>query len=305
MRKLMFVLLIGIAFSGQTQMRSLTSTYPFNGLLINPAYAGSLNLLSVTGVHREQWVNIEGAPAHQAFTAHSSFASNRIGLGLMVTRDVIGVSEGTSLYTSYAYKIRTSVGILSLGLQGGFDNRRADYSKLDLLDADPLLSGVQTRFTPNFGTGLYFANPNLFIGISSPFLLENRTIINTGENVPTDARESRYYFATAGVILHLTDLIKINPSVLARIQEDNRPIFELTGMVIFDEIAYAGISVRTSKDIAFIGQLILNENLRVGYAYDVTTSPIGNSSAGSHEILLNYRIKLINYKKDPQIPVYF
>ncbi|MEQ8238215.1 MAG: type IX secretion system membrane protein PorP/SprF [Cyclobacteriaceae bacterium] len=305
MKKLIFVILLGIAFSGQTQMRGLTSTYPFNGLLINPAYAGSLNLLSITAVHREQWVNVEGAPTHQALTAHSSFASNRIGLGLMVTRDIIGVSEATSVYTSYAYKIRTGSGILALGIQGGFDNRRADYTKLELFDPDPLLSGVQTRFTPNFGTGIYFSNPDLFIGVSSPFLLENRTIISTGENINTDGRESRYYFGTAGVIIHLTDLVKLSPSVLARMQEQNRMTFEFTGMVIFDEIAYAGLSFRSSKDIVFTGQLILNDNIRVGYAYDAATSAIGYATAGSHEILLNYRIKLRNYKKDPQCAVYF
>ena len=53
-------ILTGLLASGQ--QRAITSTYMFNGLVINPAYAGSLNLLSITGVHRDQWVNVDGAP---------------------------------------------------------------------------------------------------------------------------------------------------------------------------------------------------------------------------------------------------
>ncbi|MFH6981976.1 type IX secretion system membrane protein PorP/SprF [Marinoscillum sp. 108] len=289
------------------QMRALTSTYPFNGLLINPAYAGSLNVFSVIAVHREQWINVEGAPVYQALTAHSSFNSNRIGVGLQATRDQVGITESVSVYGSYAYKIKMSFGILAMGLQGGFDSRASDFSKLSVFDEDDqLLSGTVNRFTPNFGTGLYFANPHMYVGFSVPYILENRTlVIDESDAVAADSRESRYYYATGGVILPLTESIKLSPSILLRGQEQNRFAYDITAMVIFDNIAYAGISYRNSNDITFIGQLILNENFRVGYAYDATTSEITTETSGSHEILVNYRIKLRNYKKDPQCPVYF
>tara|TARA_Y100000310_G_scaffold342253_2_gene444687 strand:- start:3899 stop:4789 length:891 start_codon:yes stop_codon:yes gene_type:complete len=290
------------------QLRPLTSTYPFNGLLTNPAYAGSLNLLSVIAVHRKQWVNIEGAPEFQAFTAHSSFMSNRVGVGLQATRDKIGSTETVSLYGSYAYKIKTSFGILAMGLQGGFDSRRADYTQLTIFDPeDPLLSGVNNRTTPNFGTGLYFANPYMYAGFSVPYILENKTLVIDDSELGLEAnsRESRYYYITGGVIFPINDLLKLSPSLLLRAQESNRFAYDFTGMVIFDQIAYVGLSYRNSREITFIGQVILNENFRVGYAYDANTSEITTETTGSHEILLNYRIKLRNYKKDPQCPVYF
>lgn len=289
------------------QMRALTSTYPFNGLLLNPAYAGSLNVLSVIAVHREQWINVEGAPVYQALTAHSSFNSNRVGVGLQATRDQIGIHENISIYGSYAYKIKTGIGILSMGLQGGFDNRTSDFDKIEVFDTgDNLLSGVRSRFTPNFGTGLYFANPKLYVGFSVPYILESKTLVlEENFSVAADSRQSRYYYLTGGFVFDLSDQVKLSPSVLLRAQESNRLAYDISGMVIFDEIAYVGVSYRNSNDITFIGQLILNENFRVGYAYDATTSQISTETSGSHEILLNYRIKLRNYKKDPQCPVYF
>lgn len=308
-RYLLTGILVISGLAASAQLRALTSTYPFNGLLLNPAYAGSLNVLSVTAVHREQWINIDGAPEFQAFTAHSSFMSNRIGVGLQATRDKIGVHENYSVYGSYAYKIKTGVGILAMGLQGGFDSRTSNFNDIDLptfSQDDPLLTGVQNRFTPNFGTGVYFANPHMYAGIAVPYILENKAYVfdESGDDI-SDSRESRYYYATGGVIFPISSNVKLSPSVLIRAQEQNRLAYDLTAIAIFDDIAYAGISVRNSAEITFIGQLILNENIRVGYAYDANTSEITTETTGSHEILVNYRIKLRNYKKDPECPVYF
>lgn len=303
LRYIFIVLALGLFFSAQAQQRGLTSTYPFNGLLLNPAYAGSLNVLSVTAVHRNQWVNIQGAPTHQAFTAHNSFLSNQIGVGLTMTRDKIGSYESVSTYASYAYKVHTSVGVLSMGIQGGFDNRRASYDDIELLDPDPIFID-NSRFTPNVGVGVYFANPYLYAGFSVPYILENKTLSLQEANV-SSARESRYYFFTGGVVIPIADNVKISPSILIRKQEENRLSYEFTPMLIFENIAYLGVGIRNSGDVVFLGQMILNENFRVGYAYDAATSELGGSTTGSHEILLNYRIKLHNYKKHPQCPVYF
>lgn len=299
-------MLIMMGFVAAAQLRALTSTYPFNGLLLNPAYAGSLNVFSATAVHRAQWLNVDGAPVYQALTAHSSFMQNRIGVGLQATRDQVGVHKNTSVYGSYAYKIRTGFGILAMGLQGGFDSRTSNFDQVTVLDPDPLLTGTVNRFTPNFGTGVYFANPHMYAGIAVPYILENRAFVFDEVNSDlSDSRESRYYYATGGVIFPVAPNVKLSPSILLRMQEQNRMAYDITGMVIFDNIAYAGLSVRNSGDITFIAQLILNENFRVGYAYDATTSDISRETTGSHEVLVNYRIKLRNYKKDPECPVYF
>jgi len=308
MKKLVIILSIILSSGAATaQLRPLTSTYPFNGLLLNPAYAGSLNKLSAIAVYRRQWLNIDGAPTYAAFTAHSSFMDNRIGVGLQASQDKVGANELTSIYGSYAYKIKTGVGILAMGLQGGFDNSRFDPSKLSIFDkSDGNLIGISNKFSPNFGTGLYFANPRMYVSVAVPYILENKTYASGGNDaVSSEARQKRYYYITGGVIIPINEHIKFTPTALIRAQQSNRLTVDITPMIIFDEIAYLGISYRTSKDITFIGQLILNENLRVGYAYDATASQINTQTTGSHEILLNYRIKLRNYKKDPQCPVYF
>jgi len=302
-------LALGLGFTSLSQQRAITSTYPYNLLMLNPAYAGSLNMLSVIGVYRAQWINQDGAPETSILSAHSSFFGNRVGIGLYAINDRIGVHTDNSVYASYAYKIRTPIGILAMGLQGGFNYRESDFTELTILDRDdPLLNRVNTRFSPNFGTGIYFANPNLFAGFSVPYILENKTI-EIDERIvgsTVESRESRYYYATAGIIFPISSNIKVSPSILIRGQEDNRPAFDITGNLIFDDIAYVGVSVRNNGELTFLGQLILNENFRVGYAYDVVTRRDQTDiNAGTHEIMLNYRIRLKNTAQDPLCPVYF
>ena len=299
-------LLIIMSFCAFAQQRPVMSTYMFNGLTLNPAYAGSLNILSASFLHRKQWINVEGAPTSNILSVHSSFYGNQIGLGLQASQDVIGVHKESALYFSGAYKIKTSAGILAMGLSGGFDNRRSDFEQLNILNQeDELLTGTPTRFTPNFGTGIYFANPKMYVGLSVPFIIENSLFQVQADGTTSEAKESRYYYATAGVVLDINQNIKFSPSTLLRYQEQNRLGWDLNATIIFDGIAYAGVSYRSGDALVFLTQLILNENFRIGYAYDATVNALNNNSRGTHEIMLNYRVKLRNYKKDPQCPVYF
>jgi type IX secretion system PorP/SprF family membrane protein len=286
------------------QQRPVTSTYMYNGLVLNPAYAGSLNLFSATVTNRDQWLNIEGAPITQSLAVHNSFYSNQVGGGLLVTRDKIGVHEDIGVYGSYAYKIRMKPGILALGIQGGFNSRRSNFTETDPYNpGDPYYTQI-TKFTPNFGTGIYFANRKMYAGASIPYLMKNR-VYDIEVNAPNESRESRYYYFTGGVVFDLSQLVKLSPSVLVRYQENNPLGWDLNGTIIFEDIAYAGVSYRSGDALVFVTQFILNENLRVGYAYDAITSPLSFYSKGTHEIMVNYRIKMKNYKKDPQCPVYF
>ncbi len=304
MKKLVTYLLgISLTAGVFAQQRPVTSTYMFNGQAINPAYVGSLNVFSAMFIHRKQWINVEGAPTSNIFSMNTSLLKNQIGVGFQVVRDKIGIHEETAVYGSYAYKIRTSAGILSLGLSGGFDNRRSDFNELSILNTeDPLLTGTSSRFNPNFGTGIYFANSKMYLGVSVPYIIENSLYLI--ENTTAEAKESRYYYGTGGVIFDINPNVKFAPSALIRYQEQNRLGWDLNATIIFDEVAYAGISYRNGDALVFLTQLILNDNFRVGYAYDATTSALTNESRGTHEILLNYRIKLRIFGK-PDCPVYF
>lgn len=299
-----FITLLIIVVGAFAQQRPVTSTYMFNGLVLNPAYAGSLNVFSATVTNRDQWINVEGAPVFQSVTAHNSFAGNRVGAGIMMTRDVVGVHEDLGFYGSYAYKIATDAGILAMGLQAGFNNRQSNFTDTEAFDqTDDLYQNI-SKFSPNFGAGIYFANPRMYVGLSVPYILTNE-VFDIETDAPTESRESRFYYLTGGVVFDLSPTVKLSPAALIRYQE-NVPIgWDLNATVIFENIAYVGASYRSGDALVFLSQFILNENFRIGYAYDAITSPLTRYTKGTHEIMINYRIKINTAKSHPQCPVYF
>src|SRR5688572_13611759 len=121
MKRVLLFIFVGIVCSTASAQQVATyAQYMFNGLAINPAYAGSHEALSATALVRFQNVGLRGAPKTQTFTLHSPLLNKRVGLGMMAIRDEIGVITQTGINVSYAYRIPVSEkATLSMGLQGG------------------------------------------------------------------------------------------------------------------------------------------------------------------------------------------
>jgi len=155
------------------QQKPVVSQYMFNELALNPAVAGSHGQFSATFLYRNQWVNFEGAPKTGVFNIHTGIKYSKVGLGVQLSVDEIGIHKDVGVYAIYSYHIEFDQGILYMGLQAGYNELTSDFTKLNLRTVnDPTLSGVRKDFNPNFGVGFYFLNENWKIGfISWDFLL--------------------------------------------------------------------------------------------------------------------------------------
>lgn len=290
-------MLLLLSLNAFAQQRPVFSQYMFNGLAINPAYAGSQKQLSATALYRDQWVNFDGAPTTKTFSIHSGFRKRNIGLGLMVYNEQIGVHSDLAVYASYAYKIEMPNGVLSMGIQGGFNNLESNYFKLSLKAInDPVLTGDLKKFNPNFGTGLFYSTRSTYIGLSVPFLINNKIIETDNDNAVSIARESRYYFLTAGKVFDINEKLKIKPSTLLRVQEGAPLGVDLNVNFFIDNVINLGTSYRSGDSMIFLFELALNENFSFGYAYDLIISDLNRYSNGSHEIMINYRL---NHSPEP------
>ncbi len=270
------------------QQRPVFSQYMFNGLILNPAYAGHQKQLSVSLLYRDQWVNFDGAPKTETLIAHTAFKDWPVGAGLLISRDQIGVHDDYSIYGSYSYKIGLPVGTLSAGLQAGFNYTRSDFSKLRNGQInDPNFAGMVVRFSPNFGTGAFFSNKTTYAGISVPYLINNKVVKK--EDFLSEAREARYYFVTGGHVFTLSDALKLKPSTLIRVQEGQPMGLDLNANLFIQDIVNVGTSYRSGDAIIFLFEIILNQNITFGYAYDRTLSRIVNYTDGTHELMLTFR----------------
>lgn len=309
MKKIIICLvLMGMSVSWKlfAQHNIVYSQYLFNGLLINPAYAGSHVQLSATLNYRNQWINFDGAPETTTLGVHSALRRERVGLGLLVTNDKVGSYRNTGLYGSYAYIIkRQGGGVLSLGVQGGFNNFKADFTELNLkADADPIFNGFFNELRPNFGGGIFYYNKKMFAGFSVPTILKHADFFKGSFE---QLALPRVYYLNAGTTFSIDRMekIKVSPSFLLRVQEGTPLSADINLNVIFYDQISIGHSYRTGDAIVTFLSFKLSEKFHFVYSYDWTTSAIGNYSKGTHEFTINFRTRIRNIHKDVECPYFY
>jgi type IX secretion system PorP/SprF family membrane protein len=308
------IIIIGIALLGglstYAQQEAMFTHYMFNTLAINPAYAGSRDALTVTGLHRSQWVGFDGAPTTQTLTLHAPVFNDKIGLGLSVLNDKIGPLNTTAIYADFAYKIKISKkGKLAFGLKGGINLVQGDLNTLELGDANDasFTNNIESDLLPNFGFGMYYSTSKWYVGLSTPKLLENEFKNSTSTTTKAVAAEQRHYFLIAGTVFNLTSdgSLKLKPTTFIKLTNGAPLEADLTGMFIIKDKIELGAMFRTGDAAGLLVGYNFTDQLRFGYSFDWsyanTTFKYNN---GSHEVMLRYDF-IFNDKAKIRSPRYF
>ncbi len=200
-----------MSFSTMAQYKPQYTQYIFNGLVINPAYAGSKNVLHLNAFYRTQWMGLEGAPNTQSFSMDGVTKSNRIGLGAQIINDRIGAQRRTSASLNGSVKLNVSEsGVLSLGVAAGASQFRVDRNKLSTTEPDDLtiIDAETNMINPDLKVGIYFHTDRFFLGISATDLIgmERKVAFNP----------ERSYYLTAGYVFDLGEHLKFKPSFLMK-----------------------------------------------------------------------------------------
>jgi len=283
------------------------SQYLQNGLVINPAYAGTREVLSGFLSYRMQWMGTNGSPLLQSLSFHSPMKNDKVALGFSAQFLKYGVTRSTSLFGSYAYSIRLKAGKLSFGLRAGVDLSNTDYTGLLLNDPDdPVFKTAdQGLVLPNSGAGVYYYNDRFFAGLSIPAFLSYRRTSN-GSAVPYHSFGQYEFIISGGAIFAISPALKFKPSVLIdySMQETKKlSQFDITGNFIIGDLIWAGASYRLSEQVAVgIVQAQLNHQLMIGFSYDYPLGRMNSFSHGSSEFILRYEFR---YKVSAANPRYF
>jgi len=296
-KKYLFALSLLVSGMTSAQQDPGYTMYRFNNLIFNPACAGSRDALSVAAIYRWQWVNVPGAPRTGSFSIHSPLKNDHIGLGLTFTNDQIGVTQTNKIEASFAYRIglgKQKKVKLCLGINAGATNYRSKLSEVDInggAGSDPNFSQNVSLWLPNVGFGVYAYSDKFFIGVSVPHILSNS--LNTKNKVwqtgVGDAHQYLQLFATAGYVFSLGKKVKFAPSILMKYTPKHAPIdFDFNANFIFIDRIWLGASYRLSDSYGFMAAFNITKQLRIGYAYDLTVSPLSKFTTGSHEAMLGY-----------------
>jgi type IX secretion system PorP/SprF family membrane protein len=264
----------------------------FNGLAINPAYAGSHDALSATALARFQNVGLEGAPNTQTFSIHAPLINKRVGVGLLVIHDELSIINQTGVHFSYSYKIPLNdnpknPSSLSFGLQGGVSMYNAQYTNLSIHDYPDVAFNQDIREArPNIGAGVYYSSRYAYLGFSMPAMLNN--VFERGDEFETVYQNKPFIF-TGGYVFLINRMLKLKPNFLFKVI-DNRPVeFDINANLLFDEVLWVGMSYKSSRQVVLMTQFQITDQIQFGYSYTISAGHIRTVELGSHEIMLNYR----------------
>ncbi len=292
-------------FTVQSQQLPQFTQYMYNTISINPAYAGSREVLSIVGLHRSQWAGLDRAPETQTISIHSPLRNDKIGVGFSFINDQLGYENFTYLYADFSYTINVSYDIkLAFGLKGGFTQYKIDEELKNAEPNDPAIIGIRNRWEPNFGAGFLMHTNKWYIGLSAPRLLniDHNKLNISGVEYGIIDRVS--YYLTGGYVFNLSNTVKFKPATLIKATRGAPLSYDITANFLFNEKFWLGGSYRINEFTGALGALVdfqISKQFRIGYAYEHPLSDINQYSNGTHEILVMFELGEKNYRaKSPR-----
>ena len=284
------------------------SQYMFNGLHVNPGYAGYKNEGYVQSTYRSQWINFPGAPKTFSVTADFSANEGRMGFGLSFLNDQLGPTESKVALITYSYRIQVGrKSYLGLGISSGFSDYMLDPTKLIVNDPDdPLIpGGIVRKAVPNLNSGIFFHNDKYYAGISVYNMIGKAAL--TSEDVALAYHDFHYYL-TLGALYKISESVQLKPSVLIKHTNGSPTMYDLNALFLFRNRIWLGGAFRSNvrilddrlqpndelfKRTALVGifELFMTDNLRLGYAYDHNINVLNNYRNNTNELSLGYYLR--------------
>ncbi|MEK6154964.1 type IX secretion system membrane protein PorP/SprF [Flavobacteriaceae bacterium 3-367] len=301
------LLLLLLAGSLYGQQDAQYTQYMYNTVSVNPGYAGSRGHISIAGLHRSQWVGLDGAPKTQTFNIHSPIGYRGAGAGLSIVNDQIGPTSETYFDVDLSYTIQTSLDArLSFGLKASAHLLDIRFSELnqDLTNPggpDPTLQqNIDNRFSPNIGAGVYYHTEKFYAGLSVPRFLETTHFEES--SLSTAKEQMNFYFIT-GYVFDVNPFLKFKPTVLTKIVQGAPLQLDLSANFMFNEKFIVGAAYRWDAAVSGLAGFRVSNEFMIGIAYDREVTELGSSlfNDGSFEIILRYDfIKTLGNLKSPR-----
>jgi type IX secretion system PorP/SprF family membrane protein len=297
-------------FIVSAQQDPVYTQYMYNMSVINPAYAtADAGIVNMGALYRSQWVGAVGAPKTATFFMHTPL-SERIEVGVSVVHDEIGdglVNED-NIYGDFAYVLQLNNNTyLSLGLKAGVTLFSTRFDDLQLnsgdFSTDPTFAQNISETFPNMGAGAFLYSDNFYLGLSAPNFFNNKHL-DEENGVQRLGAENLHIFFTGGYVFDISDNLKFKPSFMARAVNGTPLSVDLSANMLFNEKFEGGLSYRLDDAVSAMFNVRVTPNLRIGYAYDYTTTNLGDFNSGTHEIFVLFDLDMLGlgrgYNKSPR-----
>jgi type IX secretion system PorP/SprF family membrane protein len=255
--------------------------------VMNPAYAGSKENLSLGLLYRKQWVEIEDAPTTATFFGHAPVGKN-VGMGLSVISDKIGPVEENNVYADFSYTLNLGgEHKLAFGLKTGLTLHKVslfDDVYPTLPDAgDPAFSENTSNSYFNIGSGLFYYTNKYYLGFSVPNMIKSKHLDFNGREFGS---EVSHYFVTGGYVFDISQNVKFKPFFMMKSAFEAPTSWDVSANFLFNEKFEIGGTYRLEDSFGAMVNYAITPNIKLGYAYDHIVSDLNVTTPSSHEIIL-------------------
>ncbi len=304
MRKYLLTALVatGLAQGVSAQQDPQFTQFFYNKLVMNPAYAGSKDLLCFTGLFRSQWVGLDGAPTSWLFSADAplpfDLGGQDFGVGFTALGDYIGFESNHSFRLAANWKAPNMIGpgYLRAGLDIGLTSKGINDATWiyptpqNEPDIDALNNN--SNMAMELGVGAYWYNTNFYAGISALHLAGMRY-------ADVNITQARHMFIMGGYTWEepFHPDWDFNPNVLIK-TDFATATADFNVNAIWRNFVWGGLTYRLEDAIAINLGADLGiwkpslESLQIGYSYDINLSRLSSYNSGSHEISVRYCLNL-------------
>ena len=287
--KILIFALMLTCYSGFAQQDSQYTQYMYNTININPAYAGSRGVMSVFGLHRTQWVGLDGAPTTNTFSLNTPIRNSNLGVGFSLVNDRIGPTSDNTISADISYTVKMNeVYKLSFGVKASGNMFNLDTDKLDSSSPiDPNLQNFNNEFSPNFGAGVYLHSDKLYLGLSVPNFLQDSKY---NDNEVAVFQERMNFYFIGGYVFDVSQSIKFKPAVLTKMVAGSPLQVDASANFLFFDKFMLGGAYRWDAAVSALAGFQVTDGLSIGYSYDMETTQLRRYNSGSHEIFLRFEL---------------
>lgn len=294
MKKGTFLLFLGLLQNVflQAQQDPEYTQYMYNMSVVNPAYAtNEIGVVNTGLLYRSQWVGAVGAPKSATAFVHAPLNDN-IEIGISFINDEIGdgALNENNLAANFAYKLQLGQKTyLSFGIKGGVTLFNTQFNDFVLnsgnASTDPAFA---ENINDNFlmlGAGAFLFTDHFYIGLSAPNFLANKHLTDQ-QGIVAFGNENLHTFLTGGYVFDINKNLEFKPSFLVKSVAGSPLSIDINSNLRYLGNLEAGVSYRIEDSFSIMANYGITNNLRIGYAYDYTTSNLGNFNSGTHEVFL-------------------
>ena len=287
--KILIFALMLTCYTSFAQQDAQYTQYMYNTININPAYAGSRGVMSIFGLHRTQWVGLDGAPTTNAFSLNTPINNSNLGLGLSLVNDRICPTSDNTISADISYTVPMSDDYkLSFGVKASGNIFNLDTNKLNPAQAnDPNLQNFNNEFSPNFGAGVYLHSDKLYFGLSVPNFLQDSKY---NDNEVAVFQERMTFYAIGGYVFDLSPIIKFKPAFLTKVVTGSPLQVDASANFLLYDKFMIGAAYRWDAAVSALAGFQITDGLFIGYGYDMDTTNLRNYNSGSHEVFLRFEL---------------